>query len=237
VATVSVAAAVDAETTEEKAAIKQWAQVTAKMLSDAADYLGRKSMPPVYLVHRRDYEKKQLEWENTDSRQGVLLRLNLLERKAVQPGIQEQILEHTLHAAHHFRIQLKGDERGWVLAGFAHWWPRRESYEPPTVWKKKRPGEAELKQWLKLVEAEPERLARRLGAIAVDLIGKRGAAQQQAFLSSILGKHVPHNSLAGLSDWWSSLPSMMRKHLGTEPDAFYSEWSAAIHGMEEEKKP
>ncbi len=239
-ATISTAAAVSVPTEEEKAALKAHAQASAEMLASAADYLGCSKLPPLFIVHRRDLTTGELEDGDLDSRQGYLLRLNMLTTPPTDPVLQSRVLNRVLSVHQHYR--LKSDNRGWVLDGFAAWWPLREKAttaqqftqsrkptgkrEPITI------SRHDLQHWLKFKEDLDEEAAATVAGIGVLTLGKSDTVNRQQFLSAVLGYAAPHDFRAALHDAMNSVPTLLRVSTGLDLDTLAQQWTAALHDQE-----
>lgn len=224
-ATVSAAAAVETLTPEESAALTSFANATATMLDEMAQWLKCESLPPLFLVHRRDFDAKQREDGELDSRQGYMLRLNLTKQKPDDPTLQEEIIWMLLRAHHHYR--LPSDERGWVVDGFARWWPRRHEEEKLRNLGGLPPVKAEdLKAWLKVREGIGDDSAKNLAAAGfVALAHAAGGQKRQAFVSAVLGPSTPHDGRASLLDWLHPMPRRFKDTTGMTLEEFSAAWA------------
>jgi hypothetical protein len=228
VASVSVAAAVTQTTPEEDAAMKAHAEAHAAELNEVAQWMGRDALPPVYLVHRRDFAADESEWSDLDSRQGIMLRLNVLKRSPQDLQLRTDLLHSLLRAAHHYR--LPNDSGGWIIDGFAYWWPRRE--QEPTLLKDTSAVSAEdLAHWLAFRKLTEEDKAMRHGAAGMVVLGQIGQAQRRAFVSALLGRKVPHNGLAVLRDLWKPVEPLYQQHLGMSREDFAAKLKTALGGQ------
>lgn len=249
-ARISVAAAVKDPTLEERSLMQRHADQAAEFLATVADYLNCKRLPQVFIVHRRDFE--ELEFENgvLDSRQGVLLRLNLSKTPPESTELQSRLLKQVLGAHQHYR--LGSDTRGWVLEGFATWWPLREraatTSELIRLWshadevQEVTITDTDLRSWLKFsAELDNETLVSTLAAAGVLEIGKVNSDGQRRFLSAVLGYEAPHDFRATLHDSWYNVSYLLRSNTGMTIDALAQRWTKSLHettaAAEENKGP
>ena len=240
-ATVSAAAAVNTPTDEEKAALEAHAHAAAELLAGAADYLGCPRLPPLFLVHRRDMKGGEFEDGDLDSRQGYLVRLNLLWTHPDSPTLQSRLLKHVLDANQHYR--LKSDERGWVLDGFAEWWPLRDKAGTATAFMAKRGYRDELekmnltgddlRRWLRFTELSNDKTTDVCAGVGMIALGKAGAEPRRQFLGAVLGYSAPHDFRASLHDALNPVPARLRAATGMDLDTLAREWNAALHPKKE----
>ena len=226
-ATVSAAAAVETLTPEESAALNTFANATASELDEMAKWLKCESLPPLFLVHRRDFDAKQREDGELDSRQGYMIRLNLTKHKPDDPELQEEMIWMLLRVHHHYR--LPSDDRGWVVDGFARWWPRRHEEEKLRSNANLPPAKAEdLRAWLKVREVSGDDAAKNLAAAGlVALAHTAGGQKRQLFVSSILGPPTPHDARASLLEWLHPVSRRFEQTTGMTLEEFASAWAKA----------
>ena len=235
-ATVSAAAAVSAPTDEEKAALDKHAHAAAELLASAADYLHCAHLPPLYLVHRRDMGKYQVEDGDLDSRQGCLLRANLVATGPDDGLLQYMIIERILAANQHFR--LRSDTRGWIVEGFAKWWPIRDKAKtvaeyiqmqrfPKDLADCKITG-VTLQNWLHYRHKMGLVRAQRLAGVGVMTLGEAGEDKRQQFLATILGYSAPHDARACLHDAFNNVLSVLPATTGMDLNTLATKWTAAL---------
>lgn len=241
-ATVSVAAAVKDPTEKEKAALAAHAQAAAGLLAGAGDYLGCQHLPPLFLVHRRDMQRGEFEDGDLDSRQGCLVRLNLVETPPDDVALQARLLKQVLGANQHER--LNSDERGWVLDGFSQWWPLRDKAgtaaafmdqcgERSLLEKTSLTGD-DLRRWLEFTErADDEKSTAACAGVGVIVLGKAGAEQRRQFLGGVLGYSAPHDFRASVHDALNPVSTLLQAATGMDLDALARQWNAALHARQE----
>lgn len=233
-ASVSVAAAVETMTDEETKAVNQWAEKTATMLAEMAQWLHCEHLPTLFLVHRRDFDANQREDGALDSRQGYMLRLNLTKKPPEDLEIQEEIIWMLLRARQHYR--LPSDTNGWVLDGFASWWPRRHLPQNPDQTSTRPISAEDLQHWLKVREGAGNAEARKLGAnVLAALERSAGATKRQQFVAAVLGARMPHDARATIKTWLYPFPRTFEQITGMSLEAFASEWKKA--SAKQEVKP
>lgn len=225
---VQVAAAVENPTPEEWAALQRWSEQIGRFFHETAAWLRRPELPPIYLVHRRDYVTARLDWQSLDSRQGVLVRLNVLNNDPADVQLREELLSKVLHAALHYRLKFKGDASGWVLDGFAHRWPRTQIQPPAPAMVNPALTPQQLAGWLKVRQDLGEKQARQVAAVALDCLAKVGESHQRDFVAAILGRQVPHHSGALLLEWLHPPDALLRQHTGLDWPQLAEQWSQAL---------
>lgn len=235
-ATVSVAAAVADMTPEEKTALETYAHATAEWLDEAAQWLHREDLPTLFLVHRRDFEKEQLEDGSLDSRQGYMLRLNFLEHQPQDIKLKEKLLTEVLRAANHYRQP--SDQAGWVLDGFVYWWLRRAPATPA-----KMPNETtgkgqpaitqvsanDLRHWFKLSRKLGAKKSAPFAGKGINVLNANcGEAKLQRFISAVLGHRVPHDARAWIYDVLHPVGQTLEQTTGLTLDQLAQKWTAAL---------
>lgn len=239
-ATLSAAAAVSEPTTEEKAALQKHAAAAAELLASAADYLGCRQLPPLFMVHRRDMVKGAFEDGDLDTRQGYLIRLNMIDTSPDDLVLQTRLLERVLAAHQHLR--LRSDTRGWVLSGFAGWWPLREKTAVAAELTKLRGHEEalagmkisadDLQRWLLFKQGLHEDKAATCAAIGMIALGQTGAEARQRFLSTVLGYKAPHDFRASLHDALHPVPALLQSTTGLDLETLAQQWTGLLKGRE-----
>lgn len=247
-ATVSIAAAVAQPTAAEREAMQQHAESAAKLLREAAEFLKIKKLPPLFLVHRRDLDATELEDGEIDSRQGCLVRLNILKTPTTDLTYQSHVIEKLLDANQHYR--LNSDSRGWILEGFSHWWPRRKltggpsdsvSQDSSKVTSETTNEQSEVQSvtahdllhWKKFRKGLPAGTAGRLAAQNIQALWASDERGCQGFLAAVLGYCAPHDVRATLHDGWYNVPSLVRQHLRTDLRGLAASWNKAVSSAQQ----
>jgi hypothetical protein len=235
---VLASAAVDAPSRAEIAALDAITKRTAQELGALAEYLGCKSFPAVFIVHRRDLGA---EFINGDLKptQGVLVRTNLLTEGFDELALQKWLVRETLLA---HSGTLAGRERNaWVLDGFSWWWPqsqhgKAEGPDPAAMAEAKTLMPADfsarnLRAWFTLRGKLGEEKARQLAGSGLAVLAQRqGAESNRRFLAAMLSRAKP----ADFRGWWRdvlrSTPSRLRAATGWTETDLVREWRAALAG-------
>ena len=242
-ASVSVAAAVAVPTPEEEQALSAHATATGEMLEQMGTYLECKSLPPVYLIHRRDFSRETIEVDDKQSNQLVLIRCNLVAQNPTDADFQSRILKAVVGSQQLGR--LSSDARGWMLEGFATWWPVRDKVQTAAEFMKLTHHEktiskrtlqsSDLESWLKTAEnmtLAEQRTVTGLGMIA---LGDYGDERRRRFLATVLGYSAPENALAMLHDWFHPVEHALKSITGEDLSSFAKKWTTALQA--EEAKP
>jgi hypothetical protein len=219
---------VAAPTPEEQQVLAHWSHQTGRWLSETSTWLRRDGLPPLYLVHRRDYEKDRVEFDGLDSRQGVMVRLNLKASAPEDLPLRQKLLFAVLEAALYRRLSDRGDAAGWVLDGFAHWWPRRGRQAIEAPQNTAAPTPVELAGWMKVREVYGHEDALRIGAVGLECIAESGEDRQRDFIAAVLGRRVPHHSGALLQEILAHPHRLLRKHADLEWRALAETWSRRL---------
>jgi hypothetical protein len=238
-ATVSTAAAVAQPTAEERIALQAHADEAAATLQSVAEYLKIDKLPPLFLLHRRDLAIGEFQSGDLDSRQGYLLRLNMVKTVPSSPILRSQIIDKVLDVHQHYRLD--SDSRAWIVKGFSYWWPRRDSKEQPdapTLEKFQSFREIELNaddliHWKRFRKSRGEGFEEGMfAAIGIETIARKDLLACREFLSRTLGYSAPHDVRASMHDWWYSTPSTMRKVLNMDLREFAQRWTAAMQSSD-----
>ncbi len=222
---IHLAAAVEDPTNEEWRALRNWSEVMGGFLNETAVWLRRDHLPPVHVVHRRDFDASRQEWQSLDTRQGVLVRLNVLKKNPLDVELREELLSHVLHAALHDRLKFKGDSGGWVLDGFAYLWPRKQLRMQEPVCPFETLSPEQLERWMKVRKAVGEKAARRLASVALSCITEAGQEPYRDYVAAILGREVPHHSGALVQEWLHPPASLLRHLTGLDWWQLAEKWS------------
>ena len=237
--TVSTAAAVAKPTDEERMALQAHADEAAATLQSVAEYLKIDKLPPLFLLHRRDLEISEFQNGELDSRQGYLLRLNMIKTDPSSPVLRSQIIDKVLDVHQHYRLD--SDSRGWIIKGFSYWWPRRgskEQVDAPTLEKLRSLRDIEFKaddlvHWKRFRKSRGEGFEEGMfAAMGIETISRKDPDECREFLSRVLGYSAPHDIRASVHDWWYSTPSMMKKVLKMDLHDFVQQWTATMQSNE-----
>ena len=236
---VSAAAAVTEPREDERSAMQLHAEKAANMIREMAVYLRIKKLPPLFLLHRRDLEKEEFQNGDLDSRQGYLLRLNMLKTQPSSLMLQSQVIEKLLDAKQHMR--LNSDSRRWILKGFANWWPRYSTSQPNPLTSEIFANETEfvygettivaknLVQWkLFRKQLQDESNEGLIAMVGIETIWQQDQAACREFLIGALGYAAPHDFRASIHDWWYSTSYLLRSTVHMELEDLASLWTAAL---------
>jgi hypothetical protein len=242
-ATVAVAAAVVAPTLEEEQALRAHGHAIAEMLEQTGAYLECESMPPVYIIHRRDFDRDTIEVDGDPSNKYVIIRRNLLTTKPVDAEFQSQILEAVLEV--HQLGRLTSDTRGWVLQGFATWWPVRDIATTPAdfiklpVHKEKLSARTlcsdDLENWLRTIVSISPAEQKTMAGLGIIALGGYGDEPRRRFLAAVLGYSASPNVSASLHDWFHPIGRTLKSTTGSDLPSLAQKWTTAM--QTEETKP
>jgi len=238
VAQVYATAAVDAPKPDETARLAKVAQDIANELAALAAYLRCNSLPPVFIVHRRDLAANEFQNGHLKAVQGLMVRVNLtapeFEAKRLQAWITQEILITRTHGI------AKRERNAWVLDGFAVWWSNREGIAQPTEhWSnvtamaaKALPSEfggKQLHRWYSTRNSLGEDNARALAAVGLATLERlHGEEACRQFLSSSFSHEFSADARGWLRDILNPVESRLRRAANISVDAFAKEWRDSI---------
>ncbi len=241
-ARVSASAAVDKPSAKEVAALDLCARRTAEDLAAVAAYLHCPALPPVFIVHRRDLAANDFVNGDLPKEQGLMVRLNLIDKRFDQNSLQRWLLRELLLVKSFDR--LSSDANGWVLDGFCNWWPRRgrnpdpsslvSSNGPPwQSWQGLDPGsldETHLRRWLAVRRDNGPDYAAGLAAALLQFLARtQGEDARQHFLADVLGRDIPHDARAWFQEQLHPVPALFQRDTGLGLPAFLQQWRSAWH--------
>ncbi len=239
-ASVSVAAAVAVPSPAEEQALDAHATAVAGMLAEAGAYLDCASLPPVYLVHRRDFTAKQFEIDESKSPKRIIIRRNLVMTSPSDTEFQSQIVVSVLGV--HQLGRLSSDTRGWILDGFAAWWPVRKRVQTPADFMKLHPlgevppvrtlQENDLVNWLMTIKDLTPAQQSALAGLGMVALGEYGEQPRQRFLAKVLGYPAPLDVRAALHDWFHPVSRIMKSTTGGDLESLARKWTAALQHEE-----
>jgi hypothetical protein len=237
--TVSAAAAVSQPTADEGIALRAHADSAAAILREVTDYLKIQKLPPLFLVHRRDFTSNEFQDGDLASRQGYLLRINMLKTPASSSVLRSRIIGRLLNVNQHDR--LNSDSRGWILHGFAYWWPRKATSdfsdsltaEARQEFHETELTEKDLVQWKRFRKSRGEDFDEGMTAsVGIESIWQQDAQLCREFLSKTLGYSAPHDVRASIHDWWYSTPYLVKTVLKTDLRDLALKWNNVLHSDE-----
>ena len=224
---VVASAAVDVPTREEIAALERISARAAEELAALANYLGCKSFPPVFLVHRRDLAGGELHNGDLKYKQGVLVRANYLDAKFREDALHTWLVREAL-VAHTSGLAYR-ERNAWALDGLAEWWPRRErGLDPAWIAPARAAMPAgfsarHLAAWMSLRKAAGAEPARLLAATGIFVLGQRhGADARLHFLAAMFGPARPEDARGWIADVLH--PARLRAAAGIDEETLVAEW-------------
>jgi hypothetical protein len=235
-ARVAGSAAVDAPRPVEDAALAELAPRVAEELASVGEYLGCASLPPVFLVHRRDLSPGVFQNGGLKPEQGLLVRADLTADAARGDALRRWIIREILLV--HSRGRAGFERNAWVLDGFPHWWTARgmgqEERERaaavkalPAVFTART-----LRRWFSLRKDAGDDGARALAASGLHFMAAEyGDEACRRFLSATLRHAATHDARPWLRDVFSPPPRRFRAAIGASLDAFAARWSAHLRAV------
>ena len=233
---VMASAAVDAPTPEETAIVARVTQRAAEELGALAEYLGCKTFPPIFIVHRRDLAAGEWSDGKLKLSQGVLVRANLTTVPFDETSLHRWLVRAALLA---HTSELAGRERNaWALDGLVWWWPVRLNAVPgpDPAWlgdaKQALPvdfSQRDLDRWFSLWEEVGEDQVGALAATGLGVVAQaHGAEARQHFLSAMFRDARPANLLGWFADTVRSRSARFRATTTIHEKEFVAEWRAAL---------
>lgn len=216
-----------------KAHAEELAEQIAGELSEFARYLRIDSLPPVFVVLRRDLDPDQFERATLEFQEGVLVRSNFSDPAWSQEMFLEWLLREVLIARSRGRVLR--ESRQWILDGFPHFWVTRNMgdrtvaadrkyslralYGSPEALDPKR-----LLSWLRVRESLGAPIASALAWSGLQTLRYRfGDEPAREFLSSVLASPVYKDGRALFDRYrvpWRTL--LVESGVGSE--VFLSAW-------------
>jgi hypothetical protein len=216
-ARVFAAAAVDAPSREETAALERAATRAAEELGALAEYLGCKTFPPIFIVHRRDLAGGEYAGGELKPSQGALGRVNLTAKEFAEVAWHEWLICRAL-SAHTGGLAWR-ERNAWALDGLAHWWPRRADPTPAAD----APSSFSARDFDRWFTVERDHGAERAHELAVALLAKlaeqHGEEARRKFLGAMFGAARPDDSRGWLLDVMRSREARLREAAGIDETA------------------
>ncbi len=235
---VAAAPAVDMPSAAENAAARRIAEAVATDLQAVASYLGCSTMPAVFIVHRRDFEKNRFENGDLKMTQGLMVRANLTAADFDEKLLHRWIVHEVLIVKSSGRANL--EKNAWVLDGFPLWWEETRGSQPSVAGQSTQltearaamPGEFSvdsLKTWYGVRKAAGNDKSRALAWSGLSLLAARhGADDCQRFLAAMLGRDVSKDARGWLREVFHPMAAQFHRTTGMELKAFVAEWQAAL---------
>jgi hypothetical protein len=226
VARVFASAAVDAPNREELAAVERTAKRAAEELGALAEYLGCKTFPPIFIVHRRDLVGGEFEDGELEPSQGALVRVNLTAKEFEERAFHESLVLGALTS--HTGGLADRERNAWPLDGLAHWWPRRHAPAPPAD----APPEfsaRELDRWLTMRRDLGETRAHEIAVCLLARLAElQGDEARQKFLGAMFGPARPADFRGWFADAMQSRSARLRAAAGIGEEQLVAEWRNAL---------
>jgi len=246
-ARVSVSAAVDAPLSGEITTSKRIANHIADDLAAMATYLGCTTLPPVFIVHRRDFTGDQMENGNLTRKQGLMVKTNLMARDFHEEALRDWLVREILLLKSSQRADL--EKNAWVLDGFPLWWRQVQggqpapSQHPPELSPARTAMPADfssstVERWLLLRKNAGQKAASDLAWTGLAILAeKHGADACRRFLSAMLSRDVPEDARGWLRDELNSMPRRFEKATSTKLDVFAHEWKSTLENEAKTETP
>jgi len=234
---VLASAAVDAPTRAEIAALQRTVSGVAVDLDALTIYLGCRSYPPVFIVHRRDLKWREFSNGDLKASQGVLVRANLTVPDFKVEELSGWLLHETLVA--HTNGLAERERNDWILDGFEWWWPRSKHGEI-SAWgdalqavhaaaKPLNISPQQLHRWYTVRKNLEPREARVLAGSVLALLAERhGTASLRRFLADRFGEAQPLDARGWLHDMLRPNSVRLRAATGLSEEDLAAEWRKAI---------
>ncbi|XHR31195.1 MAG: hypothetical protein ACFUZC_11695 [Chthoniobacteraceae bacterium] len=232
---VSASAAVAQPTEEENVALDRMAHRAAYELEEVARYLGCRKMPPVFIIHRRDFKPGVIEEGDIKMSQGVMVRANLTAKDFDMEAFRRTLLYNTLSIRSFKRLTL--ERNAWVLDGFAAWWTTRKDAIGHDAEELRRAceampehfSEADLGRWLTLRKTTGKEATQALAAAGLrTLRATYGDKACREFLGSVLGVEVTEDPRSWLYDVAHPVALRFKKATGKPLGTVVGEWREAV---------
>ncbi len=236
---VTASAAVDAPSRAETAALQAVAARTADELGALAEYLGCRTFPAIFIVHRRDLDAGDFVNGDLKLTQGVLVRANVMAEGFKEPALHAWLLRQALLAQ---SAGLAGRERNaWVLDGFVWWWPQSRHGSADALDATVREAALaampadfsapRLRAWYSVRKKLGEDRSRQLAGTGLAVLAeRRGSESNRRFLSSMLAPARHADFRGWFRDVLRSEPARLRAATGWTETDLVREWRAALAG-------
>jgi hypothetical protein len=233
---VVASAAVDAPTRAETVALQRTAIGVATDLDALTIYLGCRSYPPVFIVHRRDLDGDELSSGELKASQGVLVRANLTAPEFKTEDLSRWLLRETLIA--HTNGVVERERNAWILDGLEWWWPRSRHGEV-SCWdealqamraapKPLNLSQQKLHTWYSVrKDLEPAQARVLAGSVLALLAERRGTANLRRFLADRFGEAQPVDARGWVRDMLRPNSVRLRAVTGLGEEELVAEWRKA----------
>ena len=238
---VFASAAVDAPSREETAALERTANRAAEELGALAEYLGCKTFPPVFIVHRRDLAAREYRNGELKPSQGAMVRVNLTASGFDESSLHEWLVRAALGA--HTGGLAERERNAWPLDGLASWWPGRgdpqiaAALDPKwsALARKALPADftaRHLDAWHSLRRDATQLGASALAETGLSVLAQRhGPEARQRFLAAMFRDARAADFRGWFADVVRSRRSRLRAAAGFGEGELVAEWRAALEAL------
>lgn len=237
-ARVHATAAVDAPRADEIELLAKLARDTAHDLAELAAYLRCDSLPPLFIVHRRDLKPNEFQFGNLKHSQGLMVKVNL-----TAPDFDPKRLRIWIHG-YILVVRTKGlatrERNVWVIDGFIHWWGKRkgtpdhEKDWPPVYAAAKGAMPAsfsskDLDRWFSLNQQIGEDNAEALAATGLASLAEHyGDEVCRTFLSDFFSRDYPGDVRGWLRDVSNPPSRRLKKAAHISVEQFVETWRESL---------
>ena len=233
-AQVSASAAVDAPLSSETTALRRVGTTVAVDLAAMADYLGCETLPPVFIIHRRDLKANDFQDDGIEPGQGLMVSANVMAAGFDENRLDAWIERHLLMVRSSGRADR--DRNAWVLDGFTPWWRRIRASAPAPIdlaaVRRTMPAgfsAQTLDHWLRVRKNMGEDAACDLACSGLAFLAqKQGPEACRRFLSAMLAPEVPEDVRGWLSDALNPMPRRFQAATGMRLDDFVAQWKQSL---------
>jgi hypothetical protein len=226
----------------EQEPLERCSVLAADELAAVAEFLRIDQLPPVLIVHRSDLKPGVFEDAKLPHEQGLMVRANLTSKEFRPETLVQWIVRGTLVAKSLGRLEL--DQNAWVLDGFCHWWPDRNSPAPPESAQRALRAlppdfsADHLRKWSSFCQQSGTGQAQALAAAGVRLfIERHGPDRSRRFLSSVLSVPVSRDARAWLRDRLNPVSTRFHAATGERLESFADALSASVRQAGERLGP
>ncbi len=232
---VTGSAAVDHPTGKEEAVLKSIVERLGYEMAEMGEYLGCRSLPAVFVVHRRDLDAGIIEDGKIEKEQGLMVRANLV--KVDREELVRWVVREVLLVKSYGRLNL--ERHAWVLDGFEQWWLGR--HQPVSVEVRRAARSAmpegfstrDLERWLTVRRDAGPDGARALARVGLETLEVRyGEPACRKFLAAVLGREIQKDVRACWQDLRTPNALRFSQTVGVELSAFVAEWRETMRAAE-----
>ncbi|MES2573291.1 MAG: hypothetical protein V4710_24935 [Verrucomicrobiota bacterium] len=237
-ARVYATAAVDVPLANETELLAKLARETAHDLAELAAYLRCDSLPPLFIVHRRDLKPNEFHYGSLQFSQGLMVKVNL-----TAPEFEPKKLRAWIHARILY-VRTRGlatrERNAWVFDGFVEWWSKRKGTPDhekdwPAVHATARQvmpadfSSKELDRWFSLYQQIGEDNAEALAAAGLaSLAEQHGDEACRTFLSEFFSRDYPEDVRGWLRDVSNPPSRRLKKAAHISLEQFVEIWRESL---------